>query len=272
MKEERVIFLTHSSPSSKLMAKALVGSVQLVGIVVEKRAQVYHSRIKQLVRSILGQRLYDYLYSVKLYLSANPLEKRILRIERQLQHKANKEFQRLYGNAQINWPSHIPIFETTNINDDRCIAWCRNYTPKLLLVFGTSILRTPLIKVPEIGVLNVHGSILPDYRGTSSEFWQALRNDYEKAGVTIHFIEEGLDTGDIIIQRRSYNTPYTDPYLMRVKNLSIATELLPIAAKSVLEGTAKRKPQAKSSTPTFRSVDITFKKRAELLRRLGYTI
>ena len=57
------------------------------------------------------------------------------------------------------------------------------------------------IKNPKIGVINIHPGWLPSYRGSLSYFW-ALKNGEDKAGVSIHWMDEGLDTGAIIDRKK----------------------------------------------------------------------
>jgi methionyl-tRNA formyltransferase len=139
-----------------------------------------------------------------------------------------------------------------------------------MAIYATSILKDPMLRVAKLGVLNAHTSILPDYRGTRAEFWQALHDDHEKVGVTVHFVNAGVDTGDIVLQRRSDTPSGTDPYTMRIHNVLIARDLLPMAICSVIDGTVQRTPQRSTSMPTWRARDITLEKKVELLRKLGF--
>jgi folate-dependent phosphoribosylglycinamide formyltransferase PurN len=95
-----------------------------------------------------------------------------------------------------------------------------------------------------------------------------LNGDLDKSGVTIHFIDEGVDTGDIVLQEAANPTSAVDPYLMRTMNTVIAARLLPRAAGLVLSGSATRVRQGSPSTPTFRGKDITIERRIELLEKL----
>jgi len=63
------------------------------------------------------------------------------------------------------------------------------------------IIRSRLLKLPNLGAINVHPSLLPRYRGPSPLQWSILKGEKE-TGVTIHFIDEGIDTGDIILQNK----------------------------------------------------------------------
>ena len=62
------------------------------------------------------------------------------------------------------------------------------------------ILPKKVFSAPKYGSINIHPSLLPKYRGPSPTYW-ALKNGEKETGLTTHFIDEGIDTGDIIAQR-----------------------------------------------------------------------
>src|SRR5713226_7770003 len=71
----------------------------------------------------------------------------------------------------------------------------------LIVVAGFArILKRALVDVPRLGCINVHPSLLPHYRGPEPFYW-VLANLEKTTGVTIHHVDEGIDTGDIILQR-----------------------------------------------------------------------
>src|SRR5690242_11129884 len=62
------------------------------------------------------------------------------------------------------------------------------------------ILRRPLLDVPRLGFVNFHAGMLPRYRGRNVINW-AIINGESEIGITAHFVDEGIDTGDILVQR-----------------------------------------------------------------------
>ena len=72
------------------------------------------------------------------------------------------------------------------------------------------IFRTPLINIPPMKTINCHAGALPFYRGRNVLNW-ALINDERSFGITVHYIDEGIDTGDIILQRQ-YEITDSDNY------------------------------------------------------------
>ena len=64
-----------------------------------------------------------------------------------------------------------------------------------------SIIKKQLLKIPRIGIINRHNALLPKNRGRLTPFW-VLFNKEKETGVSIHFVDEGIDSGDIIIQKK----------------------------------------------------------------------
>lgn len=98
--------------------------------------------------------------------------------------------------------------------------------PDLIVVAAFSrILKAQLIATPRLGCVNVHPSLLPSYRGPDPYFW-VLRNKEKKSGVTVHYIDEGIDSGNIIVQREvQVDASETESTLENKCNVLAATAL-----------------------------------------------
>jgi methionyl-tRNA formyltransferase len=88
----------------------------------------------------------------------------------------------------------------TDVNGPEALAVLRAARPDLIIYTGGGILKSDLLSIPSIGVLNAHMGLLPAYRGMNALEWALLNGD--DLGVTVHFIDRGVDTGDILLQRR----------------------------------------------------------------------
>jgi len=99
---------------------------------------------------------------------------------------------------------------------------------KANLIFVASfphILKKEVIDQPKYGVINLHGSLLPKYRGANPLNW-ALVNGESETGVTLYYIDEGIDTGDIIAQKKVLITPEDDGATLRNKIYQAGRALL----------------------------------------------
>lgn len=127
----------------------------------------------------------------------------------------------------------------------------------LVIGFGTSIIRRRTLAAMKHGFLNLHTGWLPDYRGVKAEFWTLAREDYAKAGWTLHYMAPRLDEGDIVL-RRTVPLAGENPAQLRAKLLQDAVPVLATFVDTVRrEGFAAipRHPQEGGryfTTPTWR--------------------
>jgi folate-dependent phosphoribosylglycinamide formyltransferase PurN len=96
----------------------------------------------------------------------------------------------------------FPVATCNDQNAPGSIAHLQEWSPDLIIFTGGNILRSELLGVPRLGVLNVHLGLLPEIRGMSTLEWSLLTR--VSVGVTIHYIDSGIDTGPIL---RRYEFP-----------------------------------------------------------------
>ncbi len=101
---------------------------------------------------------------------------------------------------QVAWERQIPVWEVQSLFDPETIATLAEYKPDVICVacFSKRIPRA-VLDIPRLGCLNVHPSLLPANRGPEPLFW-TFREGSERTGVTIHLMNEGMDTGPIVAQ------------------------------------------------------------------------
>jgi len=105
---------------------------------------------------------------------------------------------------QLAIQSNLPVFQTQNINARRTRAFIRSLKSDLLIsAYFSQILKPEVIALPKLGILNVHPGWLPAYKGAMAYFW-VLKNGSETAGVSLHWIDEGIDTGTLL-RRQSFS-------------------------------------------------------------------
>lgn len=97
----------------------------------------------------------------------------------------------------------IPVIPIAgNINHRSNLGILKTYQPDLFVsVLGSQIFKRPLLELAKHGCLNLHTALLPKYRGLMPTFW-VLRFNEQFTGVSVFFVEEGIDAGDIIVQRK----------------------------------------------------------------------
>ena len=95
----------------------------------------------------------------------------------------------------------ISVFQPERIKEEKWLNVLRELNPDIIVTaaFG-QILSKELLEIPKKGVINVHGSLLPKYRGPAPIQW-AIINGEKVTGITTMFTNEGIDTGDILLKR-----------------------------------------------------------------------
>jgi methionyl-tRNA formyltransferase len=89
-----------------------------------------------------------------------------------------------------------------NVNSEQSLEAIRALGPDLLVsVAGNQIFRRPLIELAPKGCLNLHTALLPRYRGLMPTFW-TLMNGEKETGVSVFLVDEGIDSGPIVVQKR----------------------------------------------------------------------
>lgn len=98
---------------------------------------------------------------------------------------------------------NIPIIKLQkSINHKDSLGIISSYKPDILLsIAGNQIFKTQLINLPTKGTINLHTALLPKYRGLMPTFW-VMKNDEEYTGVSVFFVDEGIDSGPIIVQKK----------------------------------------------------------------------
>ncbi len=93
----------------------------------------------------------------------------------------------------------IPVFQAAKIKTEEFHKSLQDLAPDLIVVVAYGrILPANILKLPRHGVINVHGSLLPKYRGAAPVQWAVIRGETE-TGVTVMEMDEGLDTGDMLL-------------------------------------------------------------------------
>lgn len=92
------------------------------------------------------------------------------------------------------------ILHFNSVNSAESIEALQRISPDLIIVNGTRIISKKVLKSIPCKFINMHAGITPKYRGVHGAYWALVNNDKEHCGVTVHYVDEGIDTGNIIAQ------------------------------------------------------------------------
>lgn len=137
----------------------------------------------------------------------------------------------------------IDVLTHPNVNADDFFERMKSYQIDLLVSMSfDQIFRSRLLEYPKYHAINCHAGKLPFYRGRNILNW-ALINDEREFGITVHYIDTGIDTGDII-EQRTYPIADDDTYQTLLSTAHReCPEVLASAVEQIMDGTAERRPQ-----------------------------
>lgn len=162
-------------------------------------------------------------------------------------HEKEKYYQQIEALAK---KQSIPVKVTRSIQPEDIIL-IRNLKPMLIIVMGwRTMIPTEVLNIPLRGAVAVHESLLPKYRGFAPVNW-AIINGERVSGVTLFYLDEGVDCGDIIAQRKipigSTDTGFTLYQKTKIASVEILLDYL----EDIENGTASRiKQNEKDATYT----------------------
>lgn len=122
----------------------------------------------------------------------------------------------------------IKVYQPLKVRDEEFVETLRAYNPDVIVVvaFG-QIIPLSILKMPKFGCVNIHGSLLPKYRGAAPIQWAVLDGEKE-TGITTILMDEGIDTGDILLKK-------TIKIDMDETSGSLFDKLMALGAETILE-------------------------------------
>ncbi len=151
----------------------------------------------------------------------------------------------------LAFENYLPVYQPRDPNAPEFVEVMRNLTPDFLFsCYYRQMLKKPLLDLPTRGALNLHGSLLPRYRGRCPVNW-VLINDEKETGITLHYMEEKPDKGDIVGQERVAITAEDTALTLFARMTVAAGTLLREAYPLLRAGTAPRVPQDQSRASYF---------------------
>ena len=139
--------------------------------------------------------------------------------------------------------NEIPVFQPAKMRDGAALSILQSLKPDLVVVVAYGrILPDDILSVPPLGTINVHGSLLPRYRGAAPIQWSVLNGD-EKTGVTTMYLSSEMDAGDIIFSEETEIGEYETSGELYDRLKKLGAELLIKTVRAIEAGCAPRTPQ-----------------------------
>lgn len=149
----------------------------------------------------------------------------------------------------------LPVLQPESLRDADFQHILADMQPDIICVVAFRILPRAVFSVARLGTFNIHGSILPKYRGAAPINWAIIRGETE-SGVTSFLLNDGIDTGAIIGEKRCSIAPFTTAGELHDMLMPLAADLAVETCNALLNGTASPRPQdntlASSAPKIFR--------------------
>lgn len=136
----------------------------------------------------------------------------------------------------------LPVLQPTNLKDPAFQQALRSYAADLQVVVAFRMLPEAVWNMPRLGSVNIHGSLLPQYRGAAPINWALLHGDQE-TGVTSFFLRHEIDTGDLILQEKMAIDPADDFGSVYDKLKVLGASLASRTVAAIAAGHAPSTPQ-----------------------------
>jgi len=270
----RIVFLAGSDSESTRLSIETVCALPCVvpaGILLDTATTPLTRRLRSFRRNLRREGL-DYASSRLLEAVSAALDKIAARViaRAEVERLLRESFpERSFSLSELAYKVNCRLFPVGNLNGPAAISTLRDCKADLGLVVGTRILRRTTFSVPRLGCLNLHKGKVPEYRGMPPGFWE-LFDGAASAGVTVHFVDDGLDTGDIVgTSEIPIHRNETEISLRKKLDLEGA-QVLARCVSEIHAGTAKRIAQAPcNARPKTRP---TRAQRLELAKRRPGTV
>lgn len=141
------------------------------------------------------------------------------------------QIKQIYGlNTDSCYRDNVKCYSVDSINSVTSIKNILLCSPDIIIVNGTRIISKQVLEAVQIPVINMHMGITPKYRGVHGGYWALANDDAANCGVTIHMVNTGIDTGDVIKQKRiaveKEDNFVTYPYIQMGEGIRLELEIL----------------------------------------------
>lgn len=178
--QSRVVVLCGGAPRHVYVANRLCRSLDVAAIVQEVGRRITPAKLASLAKPpVAARKIGRWLRDRKRY-------------------AGNPEARFFFGEADVRLDRPDLAQRAEHINDRAVFDIVQRLAPDVVAVFGTSLIRPPLLGQGRLGMLNLHGGLSPDYRGADCTFWALHNGEPEQVGCTLHFINAGIDTGALV--------------------------------------------------------------------------
>jgi len=144
--------------------------------------------------------------------------------------------------------NHLPVLQPTKLKDPQFLEDLQRWQADIQVVVAFRMLPTEVWAMPKLGTFNLHGSLLPDYRGAAPIHWAVIQGE-EETGVTTFFLKQAIDTGDILLQARTPIGPNETTGEVHDRLMELGANLVVETLRGIQENRLQAYPQPMVGIP-----------------------
>lgn len=162
-----------------------------------------------------------------------------------------KIYKGLCGVEHVAKKNNIKYRVINDSNSEEFYKEVSELSPDVILSFSApQVIKEPLLSCPKYGILNVHGSLLPDYRGCMPSFWYIF-NEEEYGGATVHYMSAKIDDGDIVAQDKVHIGDCKSMFKLMERTKRVGGDMMVKAIKAMETDSLERRPNIASEGRYF---------------------
>ncbi|MGP8270794.1 MAG: formyltransferase family protein [Terracidiphilus sp.] len=244
----KVIFLVgNDNPSTRQSIEAVcrLPGLEPVGVLVDTEVASFRQRRKNLIRNIRANGWsYPVFRVVRAICTATSAAVNNAVVS---QTEVGKVLKKAFPDvcfslAELGEKYGMTIYAVGNLNSAEAVRVLGECGADLGIVVGTRVLRAGTFGVPRMGCINLHKGKVPEYRGLPPGFWE-LYDGASSAGITVHFVDKGLDTGEIVVTSSVPILETETPESLLEKLHAEGSRVLASAVALIRDGKATPQPQ-----------------------------
>ncbi len=226
----RIVLLTGNQLRHRYVASRIAANLQLVGVLQEGKAKLVAKpeELSDGDRTVIDQHF-----------------------------SQRRDAERKLLGKTVPLPE-VPVREVEHggSNTPEVFDWVQSLKPDYVVLYGTSIIKEPLLSAYDGRMINIHLGLSPYYRGTGTNFWPLVDRCPECVGATIHLAVLSVDAGAILRQVRPEAEPGDGAHELGTKTIMAAANALPSVVERFAAGDCKPQKQDLSTGKVFRRKDF----------------
>ncbi|MBR3909085.1 MAG: formyl transferase [Clostridia bacterium] len=188
----KIVMLCSKGTSSAIVYNELIKHFNIEMVIAEedvKKSVFLRRRIRKLgLFTVFGQVLFSVIF--------------VPFLRKTSRKRVSKILNEYDTDMTPNYMKHDKLLLVDSVNSNECIRALQEIQPDIIVVNGTRIISSKVLNCVNGIFINMHAGITPKYRGVHGAYWALYNNDIDNMGVTIHLVDEGIDTGNILYQDR----------------------------------------------------------------------